>query len=380
SSMPDQRLFDLASKGQLRENLDSEIERMMEDRKFQTFIENFAGQWLHARDIESVNISRIDVHLRDQPNPEFLKARREYAKVRAIPRSRRTPEEQATYERTRPILLSLYRKDLPDLKWRQQNAMREETEEYFGHVIRENRPVSELLDSDYTFLNETLAEHYGIEGVEGKKLRKVTLPEDSPRGGVLTQGTLLAYTSNPTRTSPVKRGVFILENILGTPPAAPPPNIPSLEDVADPQELDKLSLRDTLALHREKPLCASCHNRMDPLGLAFENFNAMGIWRDAELGQTIDVAGKLVTGESFSNIQEMKRVLATDRLNDFYYCFAEKMLTYALGRGVEYYDAVTIDQLVGVLQQNEGRPQELIKAIISSTPFQKRRHPEYETD
>ena len=376
STMPDEELFRLAKAGKLRENLDHQIDRMMKSKRSDAFIKNFAGQWLHARDIHSVTISNLDVWLRDNPNPEIAAANDAYRRVREIPENTRTPEQQETYARTRKIIRKLYDSDIPNLKWQQQQAMKTETEMYFEHIIRENRPITELLDSDYTFLNETLAEHYGIEGIEGKKMRKVTLEPGSPRGGVLTHGTLLAYTSNPTRTSPVKRGVFILENILGTPPAAPPPNIPSLEDV-EADDIENLSLRDTLAIHREKKLCASCHNRMDPLGLALENFNAMGIWRDSELGQAIDSSGTLITGETFASIQEMKRILATDRKNDFYYCFTEKALTYALGRGLEYYDTETVDRLVRVLHENEGRPYALIEAIIHSIPFQKSRHPDY---
>ncbi|MBT7865573.1 MAG: DUF1588 domain-containing protein, partial [Opitutales bacterium] len=243
-----------------------------------------------------------------------------------------------------------------------------------------DRSLKELLDSNYTFLNDRLATHYNIDGIKGSKMRKVTLAPGSPRGGVLTQGTILAYTSNPTRTSPVKRGVFILENILGTPPAAPPPNIPALEDVASPKEIQKMSLRESLALHREDPLCRSCHNRMDPLGLAFENFNAMGNWRDAELNHPIETDGRLITGETFNSIQEMKRILANERINDFYYCFSEKLLTYALGRGIEYYDTATVDTLVETLKNADGRPSSLIKAIVHSTPFQKRRNSKFKPE
>ncbi len=380
SSMPDDELFQLAETGQLRKNLEGQIERMMADKRSDNFIKNFSGQWLHARDIESVNISSLDVYLRDHPNPEITAARKAYNLVREIPEYKRTPEEQETYTRTRALLRTLYNQERPELKKPLQNAMRQETEMYFEHVIREDRRLSELLDSDYTFLNDRLAKHYDIENVEGSKMRKVSLAPGSPRGGVLTQGTILAYTSNPTRTSPVKRGVFILENILGTPPAAPPPNIPSLEDVESSDSQHPLSLRESLARHREDRLCASCHNRMDPLGLALENFNAMGIWRDSELNQTIETEGKLITGESFASIQEMKRILANERILDFYYCFSEKLLTYALGRGMEYYDTSTIDNLVSTLKQNDGRPSAIISAVINSTPFQKRRHPDFKPE
>ena len=374
SSMPDETLFRLAREGTLRDNLDTQLKRMMADKRSDAFIKNFSGQWLHARDIESVNINSLDVWLRDHPNPEAMAAREEYSLLREIPDALRTPEQQEAYTRTRALIRALYNEDRPELKRPLQQAMRKETELYFEHIIREDRSLSELLDSDYTFLNDRLATHYAIEGVEGSKFRKVSLAPGSPRGGILTQGTILAYTSNPTRTSPVKRGVFILENILGTPPAAPPPNIPSLEDVASDKDIEAMSLRETLALHREDTLCRSCHNRMDPLGLALENFNAMGMWRDAELNQPIETGGTLITGESFSSIQEMKRILANERIMDFYYCFSEKLLTYALGRGMEYYDTATIDELVETLKQSGGRPSALLNAVVHSAPFQKRRN------
>jgi hypothetical protein len=186
-------------------------------------------------------------------------------------------------------------------------------------------------------------------------------------------GTTLAVTSNPTRTSPVKRGVFILDSILGTPAAPPPPDIPSLEDAASPEKLRSMTLRENMALHATNPLCASCHSRMDPLGLALENFNAMGQWRTADMNQPIEAAGKLITGEKFADIRELKRILATAHRGDFYRCVSEKLLTYALGRGVEYYDTDTLDQLVAKLEAAEGRPSALIRGIIESAPFQQRR-------
>jgi hypothetical protein len=374
SSMPDEELFRLARKGRLRDNLGTQLKRMMADKRSEAFIKNFSGQWLHARDIESVNISSLDVWLREHPNPEAMAAREEYSLLREIPNALRTPEQKEAYTRTRALIRALSSGERPELKRPLQRDMRQETELYFEYIIREDRSLSELLDSDYTFLNDRLATHYAIEGVKGSKFRKVSLAPGSPRGGILTQGTILAYTSNPTRTSPVKRGVFILENILGTPPAAPPPNIPALEAVASGKDIEAMSLRETLALHREDALCRSCHNRMDPLGLALENFNAMGIWRDAELNQAIETDGVLITGESFSSIQEMKRILANERIIDFYYCFSEKLLTYALGRGVEYYDTATIDDLVETLKQSEGSPSALLAAIVHSAPFQKRRN------
>ena len=231
--------------------------------------------------------------------------------------------------------------------------MRRETEMLFGHIVRNGRNVLELIDSDYTFLNERLAKYYGISDVKGEEMRRVALPPGGPRGGVLTQGTVLAVTSNPDRTSPVKRGLFILDNILGTPPAPPPPDIPPLEDAARRSGNKKPTLREALALHRQDAKCSSCHNRMDPLGLALENFNALGRWRDKERGQPIDASGKLITGEEFTTIQELKHVLVNQRQRDFYRCLSEKLLTYALGRGLGYDDVEAVDQAGGASREQE---------------------------
>jgi hypothetical protein len=204
-------------------------------------------------------------------------------------------------------------------------------------------------------------------------MRRVTLPEDHPRGGVLTHGSILIVTSNPTRTSPVKRGWFVLDNLLGAPPPPPPADIPQLEEAEKEFKDRQPTLRETLAAHRDKPLCASCHNRMDPLGLALENFNALGMWREKERGQTIDAAGRLITGETFQDIRELKGVLATRHRQDFYRCLTEKLLTYALGRGLEYYDVHTVDQIVARLEKENGRFSALLMGIVESAPFQKRR-------
>jgi hypothetical protein len=248
-------------------------------------------------------------------------------------------------------------------------------EMYFANIVKEDRSVVELVDSDYTYLNERLAKHYGLTNLDvtGDEMRKVTLPADSPRGGVLTMGGVLAVTSNPTRTSPVKRGLFILDNILGMPPPPPPPDIPPLEDAAKGVQGHELTLRETLELHRSKPLCSSCHNRMDPLGLALENFNALGMWREQEHEQPVDVTGKLLTGESFDNIRELKHILATQHRRDFYRCLAEKLLTYAIGRGLEYYDVETVDEIVARMENQDGRFSGLLMGIVESAPFQKRR-------
>jgi hypothetical protein len=239
--------------------------------------------------------------------------------------------------------------------------------------VREDRSLLELIDSDYTFLNGRLAEHYGIEGVRGREMRRVELPDDSPRGGLLTQGTLLVVTSNPTRTSPVKRGLYILDNLLGTPPPPPPPNIPQLEDAADEVKDHEPTVRELQEIHRRDPLCHSCHARMDPLGLALENFNALGMWRDEENGRPIDTTGSLLTGEEFDGIRQLKRILTEEHRLDFYRCLTEKLLTYALGRGLEYYDEHTVDQIVAQLDQEKGKFSTLVRGIIESVPFQRRR-------
>src|SRR5438270_12914673 len=202
-------------------------------------------------------------------------------------------------------------------------------------------------------------------------MRLVKLPPNSPRGGVLTPGTVLAITSNPDRTSPVKRGLFILDNLLGTPPPPPPPNIPPLEDAAKQFAGRTPSLRETLEVHRSRALCSSCHDRMDPLGLALENFNALGIFRESRPDRPIDASGQLLSGESFANIRELKRILANERRRDFYRCLTEKLLTYALGRGLDYYDAHSVDAIVERIEKENGSPQALLLGVLESAPFQK---------
>jgi hypothetical protein len=202
-------------------------------------------------------------------------------------------------------------------------------------------------------------------------MRKVELPKDSPRGGVLTHGSVLVVTSNPTRTSPVKRGLFVLENLLGTPTPPAPPDIPQFEE-AEKEFKDKdPTTRQLLEVHRANALCRSCHARMDPLGLALENFNALGLWRETERKQPLDVAGNLVTGEKFNGIKELKQILKTNRKADFYHCLAEKLMTYALGRGPEYYDVEALDQIVARMEKEDGRFSALITGVIESAPFQK---------
>jgi mono/diheme cytochrome c family protein len=375
SSMPDDTLFDLASKHELRARLGEQVARMLADKRASEFVSNFTGQWLEARDISNVQIDPLSVYLREHPNPEAEQARATFRKINKIAEEKRTPEEKAAYDQARKVFFAIFRAPKAQLTESLRTAMRRETEMDFSYVINGNRSLLELIDSNYTFLNEELAKHYGVPGVTGSEMRKVVLPPDSPRGGILTQGTVLSVTSNPTRTSPVKRGVFILDAILGTRPPPPPPNIPALEDAASPEKLKTMTLRENLALHATNKTCAACHSRMDPLGLALENFNAMGGWRDAEFNRTIDPSGKLITGEKFSSIRDLKHVLATSRRRDFYYCFTEKLMTYALGRTLDYYDVETTDRLVDGLESSGGLPLPLIQGIVNSAAFQQRRLP-----
>ncbi len=330
SSVPDDKLRDLASKGKLREELRTQVDRMLLDPKADRFYENFVGQWLRVRDV---------MHW---PVDEIL------ASGESDERSAR-----------RVFNASL------------RMAMQRETYELFEYLMDENRSLRDLLTADYSFLNDRLARFYGLPRVQGSQMRKVDLPDDSPRQGVLTHGSILMVTSNPNRTSPVKRGVFILDNILGTPPPPPPPDVPALEEVR--REGRELTMRQRLAIHREAPLCASCHNRMDPLGLAFESFNIAGRYREESEGQPIDTSGVLLTGESFTTVKELGSVLANERQDDFFRCLSEKMLTYALGRGLEYYDIPSVDGIVDALKQDDAKARTLVYEIVESPPFQLRR-------
>lgn len=377
SSMPDDELFRLAGENKLRAQLSQQMTRMLADRKSEAFVRNFVGQWLQTRDIESVGIDARAVLARERPyDPEFEQRRARFRALREKPDEELTPEEKEEIEEIRAMFGRRFgRGPRTELTGDLRRAMRLETEKTFEYVVREDRSLLEMLDSDYTFLNERLARHYGLTNlnVTGEEVIRVELPPGTPRGGVITHGSVLAVTSNPTRTSPVKRGLFILENLLGVPPAPPPPDIPPLEDAVKDIKDRPVTLRETLALHREAPLCSSCHNRMDPLGLALENFNAMGMWRDQERGEPINPAGTLLTGQSFTNIVELKRILVTDLASDFYRTITEKLLTYALGRGLEYYDVATVDAIVERLQKTGGRPSALLAGIIESAPFQKTR-------
>jgi mono/diheme cytochrome c family protein len=373
SSMPDQDLIRLAGANKLRENLHAQVARMLADARSEEFVRHFVGQWLQARDIESVQINAFAVISRDQePDPEAEKRRTRFRELSRKSSETLTDLEKKELEQIRGSFGGSFRRFREfELNGELRRTMRRETEMLFGYIVRNGRNVLELIDGNYTFLNERLARYYGIADVRGEEMRKVALPAGSPLGGVLTQATVLVVTSNPDRTSPVKRGLFLLDNVLGTPPAPPPPDIPPLEDAAKRSGNKKPTLRATLALHRQNPTCSSCHNQMDPLGLALENFNALGRWRDKEQGQPIDASGKLITGEKFGSIQELKQVIVTKRQRDFYRCLSEKLLTYALGRGLGYDDVETVDRLVERLERNNGNAADLVMGVVESVPFQR---------
>ncbi|WP_406696182.1 DUF1592 domain-containing protein [Singulisphaera sp. Ch08] len=374
STMPDAELFRLAEEHRLRKNLSAQLKRMLADPRSGEFIRNFVGQWLQARDIETVPINAFAVIYRDQPSdPDANRSRARLQELnRRFPDALTDREKKERNEVRAAYFRSFRGFRAHDLNDELRQAMRRETEMLVDRIVRQDRNLREFLLSDYTFLNERLARHYGIDGVEGTEMRLVALPPKSPRGGVLTQGTVLAVTSNPDRTSPVKRGLFILDNILGIPPPPPPPNIPPLEAAAKDFASRTPTLRETLELHRKRPACNSCHNRMDPLGLALENFNALGQWRDREQGNPVDSTGRLITGESFSNVKELKRILADEHSRDFFRCLSEKMLTYALGRGLNYHDVATVDNLVDRIERENGRAGALISGVVESTQFQRR--------
>jgi len=320
SSMPDDELLRLADDGMIREAdaLAHQVRRMLADPKSAALVENFAGQWLQLRDLENVT-----------PDPDRF----------------------------------------PDFNDALREAMRRESELFFAEVIREDRSILDLLDADFTYLNERLATHYGIEGVEGEQFRRVSL-SDANRGGVLTHGSVLTITSNPTRTSPVKRGKWVLENLLATRLPPPPPDVPELEE--DEKAVTAASLRERMEQHREKASCAVCHAQMDPPGFGLENFNAIGAWRDSDGEFPIDASGQLADGTTFNGPAELKAVLRT-RSEDFCRCLAEKMLTYALGRGLENYDRRAVESIVQEVGEADHRFSSLVVAIVNSQPFQHRR-------
>ncbi len=335
ATMPDDELTKLATAGQLRKNLAAQVRRMTADLRADALVKNFSGQWLQSRAVTTVPISTHEVYLREGFNAP------------------------AAYELTAE----------------QRAALEAEAQAYFGHVLRNDRSVDEFLDSNYTFLNATLAEYYfdGKFPLQGAEMRKVDNLPDTWRGGVLTLGSVLMVTSNPTRTSPVKRGKWILENILDAPAPPPPPNIPALEEDVKSADGKTPSQREILARHRADPNCAACHDRMDPLGLALENFNALGTVRQTDMGQPVDTKGKLATGETFADIRELKHVLLAGHREEFYRCLTAKLLTYALGRGVEQYDIATVDQIVEKMLNDGGKFSTLLNGVIESVAFQQQR-------
>jgi hypothetical protein len=246
--------------------------------------------------------------------------------------------------------------------------MQRETELFFGSIMEEDRSVLTLLDADYTFVNERLANHYGIDGIKGDHFRRITL-NDGRRGGVLSHASVLTVTSNPTRTSPVKRGRWILEQLLGTPPPPAPPDVPELKE--DEQAALSGSLRERMEQHRADPACATCHARMDPLGFGLENYDAVGAWRELDGKFPIDPSGTLPTGETFGGPEELKAILKA-KSRDFARCMSEKMLTYALGRGLESTDSCAVDALVEALSNDEMRFSRLVVEIVKSAPFRSR--------
>ncbi len=329
-SLPDEVLSDLAQRRALRSAWSAQVDRMIDDPRFDRFAESFVGQWLQVHDVES------------------------------------------TFVNTRAILGN---SELAGPDWFNQSlrdSIRQETTAFFAHLVRASRKPTELLTADYSFLNARLATLYGIEGVEGDALRLVSLTDHPHRGGLLTQASVLIVTSNPTRTSPVKRGLFVLDNLLGTPTPPPPPNVPTLDTVKR-QVGHNASMRELMQSHREQAECASCHARMDPLGLALENYNALGMWREEEHGQPLDTQGQLMTGEAFSSAQELAEVLSTKRREDFLRCLTEKMLTFALGRGLEYFDGPCVEHIVCRLQEEDATMRTLIHEVIRSVPFEKMR-------
>jgi hypothetical protein len=318
STMPDEELFALAAKGELRKPgvLDAQVRRMLKDPKAKALAENFAGQWLELRKLKTLAPDRGYFPAWDEPL---------------------------------------------------RSAMVREAEAFFEHVVQADRPILDFLDADYTFVNDRLAKHYGIDGVTGAEFRRVKLP-DARRGGVMTMASTMTVTSNPTRTSPVKRGKWILENILGTPPPPPAPDVPELP----PTGQLKGTLRQQMEQHRADPKCAVCHNRLDPLGFGLENFDGIGGWRAQDNKKDVDASGELPGGLKFSGPAQLRKVLL-GKADQFRACFAEKLLTFGLGRGLEYYDKCILDEIAKAAKADGDRFSALVLAVVKSDPFQKRK-------
>jgi len=320
SSIPDDELLDAAIRGELSrpEELERQTRRMLDDPRASNLASNFAGQWLLLRNLEAVS-----------PNPRLY----------------------------------------PDFDDNLRQAFRQETELFFDSVLREDRSALDLLSADYTFLNERLARHYGIPGIRGSRFRRVALDADSKRGGLLRHGSILAVTSYATRTSPVIRGKWVLDNLYGAPPPPPPANVPTLEDNSVQAGLP---MRERLSQHRNNPACASCHNTIDPVGFALENFDAVGRWRDhgGDIG-AMDASGGLPGVGAFVGVDGLEAGLLS-RPEQFTGRVTEKLLTFALGRGVEYYDAPAIRQILRDAEPEGYRFSSLIVGIVKSLPFQMR--------
>lgn len=321
SSMPDDELLDLARQNKLHEPeiLKQQTNRLLKDPKAEALIQNFPGQWLGLRKLTTNEIE---------------------------------PDAKLFPEFTEQIRLDLWK----------------ETELFFGSVVQDDSSIYDLLNGQYTFLNKRLSEFYGLGDVKGDKFQRVSL-EGTPRKGVLTQGSILTLTSYPTRTSPVRRGQWVLENLLGDAPPEPPPIVPALEETqaANPN----LSFREQLELHRSDPGCASCHKLMDDMGFGLENFDAIGRWREESGGHPVDSQGTLPSGESFSGPMELLGILSS-RKEQFGRCLTERLLTYAIGRGVEYYDKCAIDSIMARIEKDD-RFSSLVFAIVESAPFQLRK-------
>ena len=322
SSIPDQELLDVAGRGDLGKPpvFEQQVHRMLVDSRASNLVTNFASQWLHLRNLAST-----------------------------------TPDKRL----------------FADFDDNLRQAFRRETELFFESIMREDRSVLELLTANYTFLNERLAKHYGIPHVYGDRFRRVPLAEDSYRGGLLRQGSILTVTSYATRTSPVIRGKWILDNILGVPPPPPPANVPELEEQEG--QFGKVeSMRQRLSEHRQNPACASCHNLMDPVGFAFENYDAIGRWRTRDGGLPVDASGKLFDGSEFDGLNELQQALLA-RPQLFVNRLTEKLLVFATGRGVEYYDAPAIRQIVREAARDDYRFSSLVLGVTKSQAFQMRR-------
>ncbi len=324
SSIPDDELLDLASQKKLRQPgvLEQQVRRMLADQRSASLVTNFAEQWLYLKDLDA-----------KKPN-ELL---------------------------------------FPDFDESLRAAFRKETDLFVDSVLRGNRSVLELLSANYTFVNQRLANQYGIPNVHGDDFRRVTFPPGSPRGGLLAQGSLLTITSYANRTSPVNRGKWVLENLLSAPPPPPPPNVPALKtEGSEPGKV--LTMREAMIQHRASPACAGCHSRMDPIGFAMENFDAVGRWRDRDSGNPIDVSGVFPGGEKFDGMAGLKSVLLS-RPEEFVSTVSEKLLMYAIGRNVQYYDEPAIRSVVNEGARDNYTFPALVLAVVKSAPFQMRRTP-----